>query len=214
VALLAAFSLMLVMSAYRDGLARHLRTLASLWLVAGLVGGWWYVRAYILYGSHTGMVGNFRTAPFGTPKQNIGWWLEQWPLTFKSFWGMWGWLEVPLPPGLYGFLAILSVVTAGLASVALYRRREALWALSTSVAFVVSLAVAYACIMVVVAAFVGPVHNNQGRHWLPVVAVLALGVATAASRSGSSPRVTTLTWAGALGIANGILIMQTLGFYW
>ncbi len=175
VAVLVGFSCLLAVLSWAERSRVRLVSIAYVWAVAGVLGGWWYLRSYLLYGSYTGMVGAFRTASSGSPGQNIRSWVAQWRLTHESFWGMWGWLEVPLPAWLYLTLGSLAAVTAMLAcrhAPRLLRRPP--FAMAT--VHVVAIAVAYACIMIAVAALIGPVHNNQGRHWLPLVGIAAIGV--------------------------------------
>lgn len=194
---------------------RFAADVARMWTLAGLIGGWWYVRSYLLYGSYTGMVGQFRTAGFGSRRANLRGWIGQWPLTYESFWGIWGWLEVPLPTWMYVMLGCVAIVTVALAC----RRAvdgahtRALTLLSVNAA---GIALAYAGVMAVVAVVVGPFHNNQGRHWLPLVAAVALVVAVAskgrAGRKGRGGLV--LAWCVVLLVANGLLIERMLRFYW
>ena len=184
--------------------------------VAAIIGVWWYVRAFVLFGSAVGMVGDFKTAGFGGPRQNVRAWLAQWRLTHESFWGMWGWLEVPLPRAYYTTLSWLSAISL----LPLVRRAPFMgWRAPAAapVVYWVALAIAYTGIMGAVAALVGPVHNNQGRHWLPIVAALALllgyagGVLT--SRSRTLGYLLLTLWCLALTAANVQLTHDTSVFY-
>jgi len=190
--------------------------LATMAAVGTVVGAWWYVRAYLLYGSATGMVGEFRTAHFAGRRHNLRAWLGQWRLTVQSFWGMWGWLEIPLPGAYYTALAWLT----GLSAIPLADRRAAPVASPermTTLVFWTVLVVTYAAIMAVVAMSIGPEHNNQGRHWMPLVAAPALVLAAACARverrAPMLARVMVAAWCLVLLAANVSLIRATSAFF-
>ena len=198
---------------------RGVRAVLSHLVIAGAVaslGLWWYVRAYVLYGSATGMVGDFRTAQFAGRRQNIRAWLAQWRNTVESFWGVWGWLEIALPRAWYDLLggayvvSLVPLVTAP-RSASLYARH------ASAIVFWATLTIAYTLVMAVVAALVGPVHNNQGRHWLPLVAVPALLLAAAGAalerRSRVPGWVLLAAWCVLLTATNAGLVRAALAFY-
>ena len=127
-----------------------------------------------------------------------------------------GWLEVPLPRAYYTTLSWLSAISL----LPLVRRAPFMgWRAPAAapVVYWVALAIAYTGIMGAVAALVGPVHNNQGRHWLPIVAALALllgyagGVLT--SRSRTLGYLLLTLWCLALTAANVQLTHDTSVFY-
>lgn len=195
---------------------RHALVLAG---VAAVIGAWWYVRSYVLFGSYTGMVGEFRAQPFGTPRQNLTWWLDQYPLMWNSFWGMWGWLEVPLPIVFYRAFAVLTVVTALtlLSSVGLPMPAE-----KGRIAFplyLAALAGAYAALMVTIAIVIGPAHNNQGRHWLPIIGVaascliLSMRAGPISRRRRVLEHAALIAWTATLIAANVSLLLRTAAFY-
>ena len=202
--------------------ARPRTALARVLVVGGLalaVGGWWYLRTLVLYGSPTGVVvGEFHTALFGSRRANLHMWLSMFPLTYTSFWGNWGWLEVPLPSWALWGLSIASVLS-GLSACRPAVVRAILR--SSTVAGAVYwglLAAGYALVMMLVAVVVGPVHNNQGRHWLPIVILpaLALGLSSLGAQHGKGKlmeRITVAGWTILLLAANLLLIKQTRAFY-
>lgn len=189
------------------------------WVLVGLIGGWWYVRSYLLSGSPTGMVvGEFRTQPFGTPRQNASWWLGMWRLTFQSYWGYWGWLEVPLPAWCYRLLAGASVLSAILAIGGLLGALRHRLPAARRLVFWVAMASGYVAIMAVVAVVIGPAHNNQGRHWLPIVMVPALTLGwCAATAEAIAGRLASggivAAWIILLSGANILLVLGTMHFY-
>jgi hypothetical protein len=80
--------------------------------VAGLVGGWWYIRNGILFGDPLGLNVHVNT-PWGraTPA-SLGTLLSELPQVFRSFWGAFGWGHVQLPGFVYlmlGGLVLLAV---------------------------------------------------------------------------------------------------------
>lgn len=163
---------------------RRLRS-AMVWgtVVALAVGGWWYVRSALLYGNPFGLVVAV-AAPgsAGSPAGN----LEQWfgialPLTVRSYWGMWGWLDYGPPPGvvpLMGALLVWSAIVIVVAVVGWPRSpsragvlRVAPW-LGTGqgrgIAVLGAVHVVFAIEVLAVTMAMGSVAN-QGRHWLAFV---------------------------------------------
>jgi hypothetical protein len=57
------------------------------------------------------VVGEFHTDLFGSRRDNLRMWLSMFPLTYTSFWGNWGWLEVPLPSWALWGLSIATVLS-------------------------------------------------------------------------------------------------------
>jgi hypothetical protein len=213
----AAFGVVAAWCTPRRGLREAGRHVASAAAVAAIVGLWWYVRAYVLYGSPTGMVGDFRTAQFAGKRQNILTWLSQWRLTHDSFWGVWGWLEVPLPGAYYAVLSTLGVVSVVPLAGGLARRRAFPEQGIASSVYWVALVGAYAAIMVAVAALIGPVHNNQGRHWLPLVGAVALLLGVSGQMIGERRRTVAYTllgaWCIALTAAN-VRLIRAMGLFY
>lgn len=215
-AVAAAVTALIVWTRRRHGLLGVLWHLVPAAALAAALGLWWYARSYILYDNPTGMVGDFKTAQFSGKRENVKAWIAQWRLTVESFWGKWGWLEVPLPGWHYTALGWLSGVSVLPVTAALMKRPPPI-SHTPMLAYWVVLSVAYAGIMVVVAALVGPVHNNQGRHWLPLVAVPALVLAVAGAvlqeRSPALARLFLATWCVILLAANLRLALATSAFY-
>lgn len=213
-----AFGALAFAGARDVGVRRVGKHLAIAGTAAVLVGGWWYVRSSLLFGSVTGMVGDFRTGGFGTRRQNVMAWLSQWPLTVKSFWGMWGWLEVSVADVYYW---VLSAALIGTCALCVLRPRQGSGhALERWVVwYPVTLTVCYAAVMVVVAATVGPYHNSQGRHWLPVIVLPSVALAIAGQRCSERGwrhlgTALVVMWTILLVSTNGALVAAMLGKYW
>jgi len=86
--------------------------------IAGLVGGWWYVRNWIAFDDPLGLNVHVNT-PWGrTTPASLKVLLSELPQIFRSFWGAFGWGHVELPGWLYVALALL----VGLAVVGWARR--------------------------------------------------------------------------------------------
>lgn len=75
-----------------------------------LVAGWWYVRNYTLYGDPTGL--NKMLAIVGRREQSWTWEaiLGEWRSIRWSFWGLFGWFNVPMSLRVYMLLDRLSVL--------------------------------------------------------------------------------------------------------
>lgn len=215
-AVATAAAVLIAWSRRSHGVTAVLSELISAAAIAAILGLWWYARSYLLYGSATGMVGDFKTAQFAGRRQNIRAWVAQWRLTVESFWGVWGWLEVPLPRWYYAALGWLSGLTALPAVAALLKRH--VWRSQSAVLVYWSvLSLAYAGIMIVVAALIGPVHNNQGRHWMPLITVPALLLAAAGAilqeHSALLAKLLLGVWCAILLAANIRLALSTSAFY-
>ena len=80
--------------------------------LAGMVGGWWYLRNWIAFGDPLGLSAHVNT-PWGrTTPPGLTTLLSELPQVFRSFWGAFGWGHIELPPALY-------LVLAGLVTLAL-----------------------------------------------------------------------------------------------
>jgi hypothetical protein len=214
----AAFGMLALVDGRRSGLSRVARHLAVAGGVALVTGGWWYLRSGLLFGNLTGMVGDFRSPGFGSPRQNVLSWVTQWPLTVKSFWGIWGWLEVPVADAYYWALSVALIGTCALGvfrplrSALAHTERWLVW-------YPVLLTAAYAAVMVLVAAVVGPYHNSQGRHWLPVIVLPCVVLAVAGQRCSvrgwrRAGTALVVGWAALLAATNGALVAAMLEKYW
>ena len=106
-------------------------------LVAGItpvIAGWWYARNLRLYGDLFGL-GTFQEtfASGGNAIAFHGWTAGLWEL-FRSSWGMFGWLTVPLYAGLHTALLWFCVLALIGLLAAASRRRQSRWRVPTAVA--------------------------------------------------------------------------------
>ncbi len=115
---LAPMALPLVMALF---ITAHRRRQVDQLFIAGTVmaattaalAGWWFARNFALYGDPTGF--NPVTELWGvrTPAESWGLvWLEL-PNVWSSFWGRFGFGQIPLPDGVYQGLWFLTLLAAG-----------------------------------------------------------------------------------------------------
>ena len=196
-----------------------------------VVGGWYSLRGWVMFGDLTGTMGSVDLPGMGGgPSANLArWFSEGGTMTFRSYWGYWGWLDYTLPawawPVLVGVCLVpaLTYALVGLASLDRQdraasdrppERPRSPWPDLGRLAVAASLAL-FAAEMVLIAAVYGPL-NNQGRHWLPYAMPQALyfgGVAALATRTWVKP---LLIWAArrwrALGAAAvGCAVAASIG---
>ncbi|MCO5207273.1 MAG: glycosyltransferase family 39 protein [Anaerolineae bacterium] len=96
-------------------------------LVAFAISGWWFIRAWRLYGSPLGLTAH-DNAPWAFTETFVRPPLaRQWRDVFESFWASFGWGPVEFPDWVYGLLALLALAAvAGLiAAVIRWWRRHA-----------------------------------------------------------------------------------------
>lgn len=149
-----------------------------------VLGGWWYIRSYILFGNLMGYIGFERTqTPF---LSNLVYWVTQrGRLIFKSFWGVWGWLDYAYPYVLFFFFFILSFLPLPLWIKHVFPRFKKIRWNIFSLNFIknkkaknifISLAplFCYSIVMIIVAGTRPQNQNDQGRHWLPYIFPIAI----------------------------------------
>lgn len=184
---------------------------------AFVVGGWWWLRNLLVHGT---------LQPSGQPPLEIPWGddtptvreyvADAVPLFNESFWGNFGWLEVPLPVPL---VTALGLVTAALIVGSLTVRspvRARLGVLLT-----------YPVLTLVIVAYGGIVSyydsglfgGHQGRYLFPALGALLAATAAAAvywagrARPGLARGLPAITGAGALLLAGYSLFVAFQGFY-
>lgn len=147
----------------------------------------WWLRNVWLYGGldvlglgrHDAVVaGQLRTAEY-LGAHGVEQWLHEFGLiTFRSFWGQFGWMGVPLDPRLYQALAILSMLSlAGLAAWAARARRPwppaPRWQLPAAGLLLLTVALTAASYVWYNLQFV----QFQGRYLFPALAAIGLAAA-------------------------------------
>lgn len=128
---MAAFALLIALAAtwvawrrgqWRQWLLVGLLTLA----VAALIAGWWFVRNQLLYGEPTGL--RMLTELWGArnPAESLPLALSELPYAWTTFWGRFGFGQIPLPEPYYdGLRWLVRFSMLGLFLPLLRRRREA-----------------------------------------------------------------------------------------
>lgn len=169
--------LLILWSAWRMRSARFgLKMGGIVGLLLAFALGWWMLRNQILYGDPLGyaefsriFAWAFRKLPFSAS--------DIWPLiayAFESFWGLFGWINVPAPGWFHGTMAVMT----GLAAVGLFlalRRRPRIR--ESPAARWLGLA-AFAQVTYFVANAVRMDYTwHQGRYLFPVIAPISLALA-------------------------------------
>jgi hypothetical protein len=170
----------------------------SAWILvpALLIGGVWWTRNIITYGSvadfmvqktHDAVVvGQERTDDYQAQHGGVGGWLRDGvSITFHSFWGQFGWMGVPMPDSFYtGLLAFTVFVIVG-ALIAAIRWRGALNVIQREQLLLLGTAAFLAF-----AAFAGynfKFVQFQGRYLYP--GLIPIGLFVAAGLAGWAPLV-------------------------
>ncbi len=149
-----------------------------------VLGGWWYIRSFFLYGNFMGYIGFESTqASFFN---NLFYWISfRGRLIFKSFWGMWGWLDYGYPLILFFFFFMLSILPLPLWIAYITPRFKKIRWNIFSLKFIqnkkaknilLSLAplFCYFLVMIFVAGTRPRNQNDQGRQWLPYIFPIAI----------------------------------------
>lgn len=162
-------------------------------LVAIAVGGWWYVRSALLFGNWMGLTA-WLPGPGGpTWLENLWlWWQISLPMTFRSYWGVWGWFDFGVEPWMIGPLMAVSLLPAMMLVLALLARaredqlrvRPVTLAPSFGPWLVLVVAgLVFVVEMIAIGAAMGMVQG-QGRHWLAFVLPQAMYLAAPVTLTG------------------------------
>lgn len=170
--------------AERRRLSPPWRTLFLLGGIAVGVSAWWFVRNAVVYGGldifglerHDAVVGGqYRTSDWIADHGWTAYWDRAWNFTFKSFWGVFGWMGVFMDQRIYiGLMVLTAVAVAGFGvflirarrdSARLSRRQRAsLGMLAVSLILTLSTYVWYNLTFV----------QHQGRYLFPALVPIAL----------------------------------------
>ena len=196
-----------------------LRSVAIFALAAGLLGGIWWLRNISVYGvpdflglaAHDAVVADQpRTVDFVAEHGALTAWSQMALTTFKSFWGQFGWMALPLDGALGGLLypcfALLTLSGLSGAALAGIRRRAiaALWLL---------------LVIIVVVALQYAYYNLEFRQWqgrylfpalIPIAILMAYGIDYWLERF--LPGVARRTWLLPLGLF-GLLALDVYLLY-
>jgi hypothetical protein len=143
-------------------------------LVASAISGWWFLRNWHLYGDPTAVNVFMDILGYRAESLNLQGLLEEFVTFRRTYWGLFGGVNVPAPDPVYVFYDLLSL--AGLAGLALraWRRRKA----ALGVWWVPALWVGI--LFVALMRWVMMYYSFQGRLMFPGIAVistfLALGL--------------------------------------
>ncbi len=105
-------------TAWRQAVRSSLALAATMWLVAGVVAGWWYVRNAWLYGDFTGTLMMARIAGARESLPSAADLLSEWDGFFKAYWGLFGAVNIPMALPIYDVLEAL-MAFAGMGMIAL-----------------------------------------------------------------------------------------------
>lgn len=79
---------------------------------AAAIAGWWYLRNWMLYRDPFGLKLMFAVLPPRAQRPTFGELLRQFEGVFKSFWGVFGWFNLPMEDGVYKAFAFIVLLGA------------------------------------------------------------------------------------------------------
>jgi 4-amino-4-deoxy-L-arabinose transferase-like glycosyltransferase len=136
-------------------------------LAAFVVAGWWFVRNQVLYGEPTGFVEVTELWGVRDPRQSFGLAVSEIPYAWTTFWGRFGFGQIPLPEIIYD--GLLWLTTAGLIGAVIgFIRRQS----DRFVLFLLTLDVILFLAVLFNYMLVSPAGPN-GRFFFPGLATLA-----------------------------------------
>ncbi|MGC8788281.1 MAG: glycosyltransferase family 39 protein, partial [Anaerolineae bacterium] len=165
-------ALVLLVLAWRRGIHwAWLRWCVWTFAVAAVVGGWWYVRNWLLYRDPFGLQLMFAVMPARTQRPSL---TELWRLfngVFKSFWGVFGWFNIVMEESVYAAFAVGTLLAAIGAGWFLYTRlMRRLWGEVARVGLLLLWSAAF-----VVGLFGwSQVQFPQGRMLFPAIPAIAI----------------------------------------
>lgn len=196
----------LVVLAWALATGRVSRAAAARWAVVATavslaVGGWWYLRSALLFDNWIGLTAWLPGPADATWTSNLDtWWRLSVPMTFRSYWGVWGWFDYGVDGWMVGPLLAISLLPAMLIGVALAawaRERRARPQPATGALgpwlVPVTAALVFVVEMIAIGAAMGMVQA-QGRHWLAFVLPQAMYLAAPVALTGRAGTL-LIAWA-------------------
>jgi hypothetical protein len=144
--------------------------------LAGAVGGWWYLRNWLLFDDPLGLNVHVNTL-WGRPAPlSLTALLPELPQVFRSFWGAFGWGHVELPASLYLALGgLVGLALAGWARrLALLRRHKPLRQFRTIAAIYLLALVWFLAVLAALLRWVQQVQAPHGRLLFPALGAWGL----------------------------------------
>ncbi len=224
-ALLAAAELFVVATSVAQGaqerLKSLLRTYVGIGLIALLLSGWWFIRNAQVYGDLDIFGWGRHDAVAGTQLRTADWlaqvgWRQgvqdfAWT-TFKSFWGIFGWMGVPMEERVYRVLLWLTAaIFAGLGLALARALQRRAWRNSDRVPMVALLAVPPVLAVGVYVWYNLKYVQHQGRYLFP--AIIPIGLFVALGFRELVPRQFAGLWLGLLGLGLAGLAAYSLPAY-
>lgn len=152
-------------------------------LIMLFIGGWWYLRSYLLFDNFAGFISIQSTG--GSFLHNIQFWFfHRGPRIFISFWGVWGHFDYLYPLFVFYFLLIFSFIPIPFWLFHLFilvrkfknklfkeilNNKQAI-----NILFCTAPLFLYFFVMIYIAGKMGPYTNDQGRNWLPFILPFAI----------------------------------------
>jgi len=204
-----------------DRLKPVFQTLIGIGLIALLLSGWWFVRNARIYGGLDVLGWSRHEAVAGTQLQTIDWlaqvgWqkgVQDFALTtFKSFWGVFGWMGVPMADWVYRLLLLLTAIAMlglGVGAVRALRRRA--WQNSERFWVMTLLALPPVLTVATYLWYNLKFVQHQGRYLFP--ALISIGVFVALGFRELVPRRFELLWLGLPGLGLAGLAAYCLPTY-
>ncbi|MDE0198045.1 MAG: DUF2142 domain-containing protein [Caldilineaceae bacterium] len=143
-----------------------------------VVAGWWYVRNILLYGDPFGTANLLSVTGQRLEPQTLPGLFGELRGLQMSFWGVFGWFSILLPPWLYTIFELLSALALSGALIAWLRSKKASRALDArevQVVDSVNISWVWALISVALLAYwISIAQGSQGRLLFPAISALAV----------------------------------------
>lgn len=81
-----------------------------LFLIAGLVAGWWFIRNQLLFGEPTGFQELTELWGVRDPRESFGLAISELPYAWSTLWGRFGFGQIPLPEAIYDGLKVFTAL--------------------------------------------------------------------------------------------------------